>query len=373
MSVGSRAICYAKRALEILDRLGCAQPVVAKGIGWNVGKVFFRDELVYRFDLLPEPGHRRPAFVNLQQYWLEEYLVARATSLAEVDVRWESKVVGVRPQTDGVSVRVATPDGEYALECDWLIAADGSRSAVRQMLGARMGRPGLSRPLPHRRHPHEVGFSDRALVLVRPAVPPEPVGATAPPGRRRVAHRFPAGLGRRPRRGEEAGAHPAAPARHARGGRRIRDRMGERLYVPVPPHAALSPWPRAVRRRCRARGVAVRGEGREQRHPGRRQSRLEARARAGRAGARTPARHLRFRARAGRRREHPQFDALDGFHHAKKPRVAHVPRCGARSCEEARVRAPARQQRAAFGTGDPRGLAAQHARPRSGFRCAPAR
>ncbi len=30
---------------------------------------------------------------------------------------------------------MATPDGEYTLACDWLIAADGSRSAVRQMLG----------------------------------------------------------------------------------------------------------------------------------------------------------------------------------------------------------------------------------------------
>ena len=81
VSVGSRAICYAKRTLEILDRLGCGEPVVDKGVGWNVGKVFFRDELVYRFDLLPEPGHRRPAFVNLQQYWFEEYLVERARAL----------------------------------------------------------------------------------------------------------------------------------------------------------------------------------------------------------------------------------------------------------------------------------------------------
>ena len=28
VSVGSRAICYAKRTLEILDRLGCGEPVV---------------------------------------------------------------------------------------------------------------------------------------------------------------------------------------------------------------------------------------------------------------------------------------------------------------------------------------------------------
>ena len=135
VSVGSRAICYAKRALEILDRLGCGQKIVAKGIGWNVGKVFFRDELVYRFDLLPEPGHRRPAFVNLQQYWFEEYLVERAQAVAGVELRWESKVIGVASRADGVDVTVATPDGEYTLECDWIIAADGSRSAVRQLLG----------------------------------------------------------------------------------------------------------------------------------------------------------------------------------------------------------------------------------------------
>jgi len=70
VSVGSRAICYAKRALEILDRLGCGQRSACVGVSWSVGKVFFHDELAYRFDLLPELSHRRPAFVNLQQYHL---------------------------------------------------------------------------------------------------------------------------------------------------------------------------------------------------------------------------------------------------------------------------------------------------------------
>ena len=135
VSVGSRAICYAKRALEILDRLGCGQQVFEKGIGWNVGKVFFRDELVYRFDLLPDPGHRRPAFVNLQQYWFEQYLVERAQAIPNVDLRWDSKVVGVSRGADKVDVTVETCDGEYAMSCAWLIAADGSRSTVRKLLG----------------------------------------------------------------------------------------------------------------------------------------------------------------------------------------------------------------------------------------------
>jgi 3-(3-hydroxy-phenyl)propionate hydroxylase len=135
VSVGSRAICYAKRALEILDRLGCGERIVSKGVVWNVGKVFHRGELVYQFDLLPETGHRRPAFVNLQQYWLEEFLVDRLAELPAAELRWQNRVTGVVNEGDHVALTIATPDGDYALEADWLIVADGARSPVRGMLG----------------------------------------------------------------------------------------------------------------------------------------------------------------------------------------------------------------------------------------------
>jgi 3-(3-hydroxy-phenyl)propionate hydroxylase len=134
-SEGSRAICFAKRTLEILDRLGVGQRCVDKGVVWNVGKVFLRDRQLYDFHLLPEPGHKRPAFINLQQYYLEQFLVERLLHTGRVDLRWRSRVSAIAPRTDGVAVTVSTPDGEYALECDYLIAADGSRSSVRGMLG----------------------------------------------------------------------------------------------------------------------------------------------------------------------------------------------------------------------------------------------
>jgi len=135
VSVGSRAICYAKRTLEILDRLGCGEPVVQRGVGWNVGKVFHGDHLAYQFDLLPEPGHQRPAFVNLQQYHFEEILVRRVEALAAAEIRWKHRVVDVAPSGAEIRLRVATPDGEYALTCDWLIVCDGARSPVRHILG----------------------------------------------------------------------------------------------------------------------------------------------------------------------------------------------------------------------------------------------
>ena len=57
LSTGSRAICFAKRTLEIFDRLGCGETMVAKGVSWNTGRVFFRDAQIYSFDLLADDGH----------------------------------------------------------------------------------------------------------------------------------------------------------------------------------------------------------------------------------------------------------------------------------------------------------------------------
>ncbi len=135
VSVGSRAICYAKRTLEILDRLGCGEAIAKRGVSWSVGKVFHGDRLTYQFDLLPEPGHHRPAFINLQQYHFEECMVQRARSLPAAELRWKHRVVDVTCNDSQVQLRVATADGEYALTCDWLIVCDGARSPVRHMLG----------------------------------------------------------------------------------------------------------------------------------------------------------------------------------------------------------------------------------------------
>jgi len=135
VSVGSRAICFSKRALEVLDRLGCGERMVDKGVTWNVGKVFFRDELVTRFDLLPEPGHKMPAFINLQQYYLEEYMVERLNEFDNIELRWNNKVIAVDDSAEQTRVSVETPDGVYDMTCDWLIVADGANSDLRAMLG----------------------------------------------------------------------------------------------------------------------------------------------------------------------------------------------------------------------------------------------
>ena len=134
VSVGSRAVCYSKRALEIWDRLGCAEGMIEKGVAWKTGRLFNGEREIFNFDLLPEPGHKIPAFINLQQYHLEDILIDRATELG-ADIRWQEEVVGIDPAADRVVLNVSTPSGNYAVAADWIIAADGAKSTIRDFLG----------------------------------------------------------------------------------------------------------------------------------------------------------------------------------------------------------------------------------------------
>ena len=135
VSIGSRGVCYAKRALEVLDRMGCGDKFVDKGVSWDVGRTFLREGEVFNFNLRPEADHHRPGMINLQQYYLEEYLIERARQLPQLQMRFKNNVISVVPGADKVTVRVETPDGPYSLTTDWLVVADGARSPIRTMMG----------------------------------------------------------------------------------------------------------------------------------------------------------------------------------------------------------------------------------------------
>jgi 3-(3-hydroxy-phenyl)propionate hydroxylase len=133
---GSRAICFSKRSLEYWDRLGVGERMVDKGVVWSVGKIFHGDSQLYQFNLLPEQGHKRPAFINLQQFYAEAYLVDRVGDLPAIDLRWRNKVVGLDQRNDGIALTIDTPDGPYRLRAQFVIACDGARSSLRRMVGA---------------------------------------------------------------------------------------------------------------------------------------------------------------------------------------------------------------------------------------------
>ena len=138
VSIGSRAICWAKRSLEIFDRLGVGDRMLEKGVTWKVGRLFNGDKEVFQFDLLPEDGHKMPAFINLQQYYVEQYLVERAGEFPDlIDLRFNNKVVSHQDKGNAVLLDVESEFGNYQLQADYVIACDGAGSATRQRMGLK--------------------------------------------------------------------------------------------------------------------------------------------------------------------------------------------------------------------------------------------
>ncbi|MGZ2258852.1 FAD-dependent oxidoreductase [Roseobacter sp. A03A-229] len=139
VGTGSRAICFSKRTLEICHRLGAGAEMLEKGVVWSKGRVFHDRDEIYAFDLLPEDGHRCPAFINLSQIDFERLLaeaINRANAEgAQIELRGRNRVDALRAGADGVALDIMTPDGPYQMEADWLIACDGARSPIRDMLG----------------------------------------------------------------------------------------------------------------------------------------------------------------------------------------------------------------------------------------------
>lgn len=136
VSWGSRAICFSKRSLEILDRLGCGERLHHKGVTWNLGKVFVEERQIYQFNLLPEPHHKFPAFINIQQYYVESYLVERCLEFPDlIELRGKNRLIGLDSQPDQVLLTLETPEGSYRLVADWVLACDGANSTCRRLLG----------------------------------------------------------------------------------------------------------------------------------------------------------------------------------------------------------------------------------------------
>jgi 3-(3-hydroxy-phenyl)propionate hydroxylase len=56
--------------------------------------------------------------------------------LSRIDLRWRNKVIGLERRNDREILTIETPDGPYRLRADYVVACDGARSSLRQMVGA---------------------------------------------------------------------------------------------------------------------------------------------------------------------------------------------------------------------------------------------
>ncbi|WP_028205050.1 FAD-dependent oxidoreductase [Paraburkholderia nodosa] len=136
---GSRAICISRRSLEIVERLGALDGFLAKGLPWTGGRSFYRNDEVLHFTMPQDENQKLPPMINLAQYHIEQFLLDAAERHADlIDIRWCTKVTTLRDDAHGATLSLSTPAGDYTAQTDWLIAADGGRSTVRESLGLKL-------------------------------------------------------------------------------------------------------------------------------------------------------------------------------------------------------------------------------------------
>ena len=136
---GSRAICISRRSLEIVERLGALPGFLQEGLPWTGGRSFYRDQEVLHFLMPQDANQKLPPMVNLAQYSIEQFLLNACEARPDlIEIRWQNKLVGVDSRDDGAQLQVSTPKGDYSLDADWVVAADGGRSFLREALGLKL-------------------------------------------------------------------------------------------------------------------------------------------------------------------------------------------------------------------------------------------
>jgi 3-(3-hydroxy-phenyl)propionate hydroxylase len=135
---GSRAICIARPSMHILERIGAVAPFVEKALGWRFGRSYYRGEQIFRLEMPQPPGEKYLPMYNLQQQYIEQFLHDAVAASDLIDMRWQSELAAIEPHNDGVSVGISSPAGDYRLDANYVLAADGARSPVRSMLGLRL-------------------------------------------------------------------------------------------------------------------------------------------------------------------------------------------------------------------------------------------
>jgi 3-(3-hydroxy-phenyl)propionate hydroxylase len=138
VSEGSRAIAFTRRSMEILQQVGVAHRVTEHGLPWRFGNSIYRGQRVFRMENPHDPDDRFFPLINIQQQYLEQYLAEACEASALVDLRWGNRLVAFRRHGTGATLEVDTAEGPYALEADWLVAADGARSVVRSAMDLKL-------------------------------------------------------------------------------------------------------------------------------------------------------------------------------------------------------------------------------------------
>jgi len=133
---GSKSICQQRDVLDVWECVGAGRRIADEGVTWTTARTFHRDRELFAYTLPQHPGSCFPPFVNISQARTEEILDETIAAQPLIDVRWGHRVVDVRQDGDGVTVRAETANGPVDIEAAYAVACAGARAdELRERLG----------------------------------------------------------------------------------------------------------------------------------------------------------------------------------------------------------------------------------------------
>ncbi|HEY4193386.1 MAG TPA: FAD-dependent monooxygenase, partial [Mesorhizobium sp.] len=130
----SKAVGISAHSLDILEASKVTEKLLARGLKIRHAHFHFegRELGILDFSILP---HRHNFLLSLPQS-VTETAMAEVLAGFGVEVEWSTRFEGLTEQDDAVNVRMATTAGEQTSRFDYVFGADGTKSRVREAIGA---------------------------------------------------------------------------------------------------------------------------------------------------------------------------------------------------------------------------------------------
>jgi len=132
-----RASTFHAPTIEMLDTLGVAEPLLARGLKAPVYQWRDRrsgDKLT--FDLSEIADRTRfPFRLQCEQHYMAKLVAERLAAMDNAEVRFSSRVVHAEQDGDQVIATVESGGERSQIRASYLIGADGAHSTIRKLLG----------------------------------------------------------------------------------------------------------------------------------------------------------------------------------------------------------------------------------------------
>lgn len=136
-----RASTFHPPSLEMLDELGVAAEMIARGL--KVDRYQYRDRRsgeIAEFDMrLIADETRFPFRLQLEQYEMTQIVNRKLREYPQAEVLFGHEVTGAVQDAEGVSVEIRTPQGTKTQRARFLVGTDGASSRVRKAAGIGFG------------------------------------------------------------------------------------------------------------------------------------------------------------------------------------------------------------------------------------------